>query len=240
MNKWSVGTAGWSIASRYAEAFAASGSHLERYSRHLNAVEINSSFNRSHRRETYERWARSVPDHFRFSAKLPRTITHECRMVGCEALLERFLGEVGGLGVKLSMLLVQFPPNLPFDAESAGAFFRMMHSRTAVNIVCEPRHASWFENEAEALLEKVRVARVAADPARFKGADLPGGWAGVAYFRMHGSPRVYYSDYAADMLAGIERRLRDFSTASNDRWCIFDNTAASHALGNALTVAAME
>ena len=69
---------------------------------------------------------------------------------------------------------------------------------------------------------------------------MPGGWAGLAYFRMHGSPRVYYSDYSADALADVEQKLRDFSTTGNEVWCIFDNTAASHAFGNALAVAAME
>src|SRR4051812_33519862 len=115
MSRWRVGTAGWSIAARYAKALPASGAQLQRYSQRLNATEINSSFNRSHRRQTYERWAGSVPDGFRFSVKLPRTISHERRLVDCETLLEHFLGEAGGLGAKLAVLLVQLPPSLAFD-----------------------------------------------------------------------------------------------------------------------------
>jgi uncharacterized protein YecE (DUF72 family) len=48
-----VGTAGWSIRSEHREAFASEGSHLERYARRFNAVEINSSFYRPHRQATY-------------------------------------------------------------------------------------------------------------------------------------------------------------------------------------------
>jgi uncharacterized protein YecE (DUF72 family) len=237
MSKWHVGTAGWSIAGRYRDALPASGSQLDRYSQRLNATEINSCFHRSHRRQTYERWAGSVPDAFRFSVKLPRTMTHERRMVDCQTLLERFLGEVGGLGAKLAVLLVQLPPSLAFDARVAGTFFSTMREMTGLGIAFEPRHASWFDGEADALLQAFRVARVAADPPRLAGAGLPAGWPGLAYFRLHGAPRIYFSDYEAEALAGFERRLHEFGAAGAEVWCIFDNTAASNALGNALALA---
>ena len=108
---------------------------------------------------------------------------------------------------------------------------------TGLGIAFEPRHASWFDGEADALLQAIRVARVAADPPRLAGAELPAGWPGLAYFRLHGSPRIYFSDYEAAALAGFERRLREFDIAGAEVWCIFDNTAASHALGNALAMA---
>jgi hypothetical protein len=60
-----IGTAGWNVPSRYLAQVALGASHLERHARHLNAVEINSSFYRPHRRATYQRWAQSVPDGFR-------------------------------------------------------------------------------------------------------------------------------------------------------------------------------
>jgi uncharacterized protein YecE (DUF72 family) len=81
-----------------------------------------------------------------------------------------------------------------------------------------------------------RIARAAADPARIAGAGEPGGWNKLAYFRWHGSPRIYYSDYGAAALKALKRcledRVRDSST-----WCIFDNTTSGAALGNALTLA---
>ncbi|TIW82750.1 MAG: DUF72 domain-containing protein, partial [Mesorhizobium sp.] len=107
-----VGTAGWSIPAAYKTSFPSAGSQLERYAMRLSNVEINSSFHKPHRRETYESWARSVPDHFRFSAKLPRAVTHERRLEACDDLLDIFLGQIGGLGAKLSVLLIQLPPSL--------------------------------------------------------------------------------------------------------------------------------
>ena len=231
-----IGTAGWSVPSRYADRFPAEGTHLERYARRLNAVEINTSFYRPHRRETYERWAASVPAEFRFAVKLPRTMTQERRLEDCGDLLDRFVSEVEGLGPKLGVLLVQLPPSLAFEAETVDGFFAELRRRTDATAVCEPRHASWFGPEAEGLLAALQVARVAADPVRAPGAGEPGGWGGLVYYRLHGSPRIYYSDYDEAVLAGMRRRLQAHRAAGVPAWCIFDNTAAFAALGNALTV----
>ena len=231
-----IGTAGWSIASRYKDDFPQSGVHIERYSGRLHAVEINSSFYRPHRRETYERWAALVPDDFRFSVKMPRTITHQRRLVDCDGLLDAFLEQVQGLGDKLGVLLVQLPPSLRFVPEIAKGFFGALRRKTEVKIACEQRHESWFGADAEVLLASSRIARVAADPAKHEGADRPGGWPRLAYFRLHGSPRIYYSDYTPEQLNGIWQRLSALREAGMEVWCVFDNTAGGNALGNAMTL----
>ncbi|WP_240741042.1 DUF72 domain-containing protein [Deinococcus sp. Arct2-2] len=71
-----IGCPGWHIASAQRSRFGAGESVLQRYATRLNAAEINSSFYRPHRQSTYQRWADTVPDAFRFSVKLPRTINH--------------------------------------------------------------------------------------------------------------------------------------------------------------------
>lgn len=233
-----IGTAGWAITANEAERLPGPGSHLQRYGRGLNAVEINSSFYRPHRYETYERWAGTVPADFRFSVKLPKTIPHERRLVACADLLDEFFAQASGLGGKLGVILVQLPPSLRFEAEIVENFLADLRTRTAVGIAAEPRHASWFEDDAEAILEQHCVARVAADPTRFAGGDAPAGWPGLAYFRLHGSPRVYYSDYEPQTLDAIAQRMDEAALAAREVWCIFDNTTQGHALGNALDLAA--
>jgi uncharacterized protein YecE (DUF72 family) len=234
-----IGTAGWGIPTRHRQDLPQPGSHLERYARHFPIVEIDTSFYKPHRRETYERWARSVPEHFRFAVKTPKTMTHEHRLADCDALADMFLQQVEGLGSKLSVLLVQLPPSLPFEPDIASSFFGMLSKRTKARLVCEPRHPSWFEAEAETLLAGRRIARVAADPAPVPAAAVPGGWAGLAYFRWHGMPRVYYSDYDAESLDRIGRQVQAAAASGAEVWGIFDNTAEGHALGNALAVDAM-
>jgi uncharacterized protein YecE (DUF72 family) len=236
-----IGTAGWTVPSQYASDFCSAGTHLQRYATRLNAVEINSSFYRPHRRQTYERWAGSVPDHFRFAVKVPKEITHECCLLECEELLDRFASEVAGLGAGLGVLLVQLPPSLAFDAYCATAFFKDLRIRFAkrVGVACEPRHRSWFTQEANAVLLTQEVARVAADPPRCAEDGQPGGWRGLHYYRLHGSPRIYYSNYDEQALERTRRDLSASRAGAAATWCIFDNTAAHAALGNALALRAM-
>jgi len=231
-----VGTAGWSIARTDAERFPAEGTALERYSARFSGVEINSSFHRPHRTSTWARWAEQVPDDFRFSVKVPKTITHKQKLTDCGELLATFLDESSGLGDKLAVLLVQLPPSLAFDAGLAGAFFTLLSSASPAAIACEPRHASWFEEEAGQLLDSLRVARVAADPAKVPEAALPGGWRGFSYFRLHGSPVPYRSSYDEARLDGYAALIRDDLAADRPAWCMFDNTASSAATGNALSL----
>ncbi|WKB52543.1 DUF72 domain-containing protein [Eleftheria terrae] len=236
-----IGTAGWSIPRAMGSAFPGEGQHLDRYARVLGCAEINTSFYRPHRAATYERWAGQVPEHFRFSVKLPRSITHEGRLQAADEPLERFLAEVAGLGRKLGVLLVQLPPSLAFDAAVAGNFFDLLRERHEGPVVCEPRHASWFEPVAERVLKSARVGRVAADPARPAAAARPGGWMGSArssrratlYYRWHGSPRLYYSRYSPEVLQQWADALAP-GPAGADTWCIFDNTASGAAMENAL------
>jgi uncharacterized protein YecE (DUF72 family) len=227
-----VGCAGWSIPKEHTGLFPAEGSHLERYASRLPAVEINSSFYRPHRPVTYARWAATVPKGFCFAVKVPREITHRRQLVGAVDLLDRFLGEVGALGEKLGPLLMQLPPKLPFGVDVAGAFLKALRERFAGEVVCEPRHASWFMPAAEKLLEGARVARVAANPAVVPAAACPGGWCGLIYYRLHGSPQVYYSDYSGEYLAALTDKL--LTAATRPVWCVFDNTARGAATTNAL------
>ena len=234
LQSYFIGTAGWSIPKQHAEAFAEEGSHLERYARRLPAVEINSSFYRPHRPATYERWAASVPPGFRFSAKVPREITHTRRLVDATEPLERFLGEVRALGDALGPLLVQLPPSLGYDEAAAERFFSGFRERFKGQLACEPRHETWFGDAARTMLTKHHVARVAADPAIVPQAAQPGGWMGLLYIRLHGSPKVYYSAYSPEEVEAKAEHLRNALTEAEDRWCIFDNTAVGEATGQAL------
>lgn len=226
-----IGTAGWAIPRTVADGFPQHGSGLERYGGVFNAAEINTTFYRPHKPETFQRWAGSVPDGFRFAVKAPRTVTHERRLVDVGPLLDAFFGQIRMLGDRLGPVLIQLPPTLTFDAAIADAFFQMAGGLADSALVVEPRHASWFEAEAEALLAGHGAARVAADPARVPLAARPGGWRGLTYHRLHGSPRMYYSAYDDSVLDALASEVR---RVANETWCIFDNTASGAAADDAL------
>jgi uncharacterized protein YecE (DUF72 family) len=229
-----VGTAGWALPREVQDRFGPGDSHLARYASVFGAAEINSSFHRPHKRSLYEKWAASVPDGFRFCAKLPKTITHERRFVDCEGLVDEFLSQAGGLGSKLGCLLVQLPPSFAFDAALAASFLDMLRARWSGALAMEPRHASWFEGDADALLRGHEVARVLADPVRHAAGAAPGGWPQRIYLRLHGSPRVYYSSYEPALVQALARRILAAEQAGAEVWCVFDNTASGAAATDAL------
>lgn len=233
-----IGTAGWSIPAALADRFPAEGSQLQRYAAVMDGVEINSSFYRSHRPQTYERWAGSTPAHFRFAVKLPRQISHDGRLEGAAEPLARFVGETGALGRKWAVLLVQLPPSLVLDAAVAGHFFEQARAAFGGAIVCEPRHPSWFTPEAGLLMRQLGIARAGVDPAQWPGSAEPLAHRRLAYHRWHGSPRVYWSSYDEDWLQARRAAMRALP-ASTVRWCIFDNTASGAALQNALQLQAL-
>jgi uncharacterized protein YecE (DUF72 family) len=227
-----VGTAGWSVPRASAERCPGGGSHLERYARVFGGAEINSSFYRPHAPATYARWAAATPAAFRFAVKVPRLITHDQAMRRARDPFRRFLDETSGLGEKRGPLLVQLPPSQGFDRRPVMRFFEMVRGLYDGLVVCEPRHPTWFTPAVDGLLAGLHVARAAADPARVPAAAVPGGWPGFVYYRLHGSPRTYWSRYGKDDISRLTTELRRQPTGTVV-WCIFDNTASGAALENA-------
>lgn len=252
-----IGTAGWSLPSRWQDRFPEGDTHLHRYAGVLGAVEIDRTFRKTPRPSTFARWADSVPGDFRFSVKLPREITHDRRLEEAEEPLEEFLEPVAELGDRLGPLLIQLPPSLAFEVDTAARFLEVLRGLRPGPDVLEPRHESWFIGEAGALLAEHRVARAAADPPRADDDGRPGGWGELAYFRLHGRPRTYYSAYrqggdphlddaaaaggedgeGPGAAAGLDpwiARVRAAAETHGEVWCVFDNTAAGEGTGDAL------
>jgi uncharacterized protein YecE (DUF72 family) len=228
--------AGWAVHRSVAPATRSPQTGLERYAEYFDAVEINSTFYRLPRAATLERWRESTPSEFRFSVKLPRTITHEARLFGVESEVRAFCRLAAHLGSKLGPLLVQLPPSLAFDARSVGRFLPNVVRAYPGAVVLEARHISWLSDRVEALLTEHGVARVAADPALCPPAAEPAGAARIAYFRWHGTPRMYFSAYDSERLASFAHSVRKaaLERGASEIYCIFDNTGLGAAPVNAL------
>lgn len=236
-----VGTAGWTVSPQHVPLFPpappdAKLSHLQRYASRMRCVEINSSFYRPHRRTTWERWAAVTPEGFRFAVKAPKAATHTAKLVKTGAILKDFFDGVRGLGEKLGPVLVQLPPKLSFDEATAREFLSTLRELHLGSVALEPRHASWFSASVDRLLRDFEVARVAADPPKgSEQAAQPGGWPGLRYWRLHGVPRTYYSEYDATRLLEFAQQIELSGGLQGEKetWVIFDNTALGHALANA-------
>jgi uncharacterized protein YecE (DUF72 family) len=227
-----VGLAGWSNPPAKRLERTPDQTHLSYYAAHFPCVEINSSFHRPHQSATYARWRDETPAAFRFSVKMPRSVTHESHLKRCADEVSRFYEDIAELRHKLAVVLVQLPPSLEFNARTVRAFFNSVPHLRGTKIVCEPRHTSWFSGAAQSALQEAGVSRVGADPARCPGAEAPGGLRRFAYFRWHGAPRMYYSKYSEAQLAAFAAAAA--RTKATEAWCVFDNTARHAAWDDAL------
>ena len=164
--------------------------------------------------------------------KIPRLITHELKLQDAQEPFVTFLAQTDGLLDKRGPLLLQLPPSLSFNGPVVTTFLEGVRSVYRGPLVCEPRHATWFSPVVTGLLRRYKVSRVAADPPPVPDAAAPAGWPRVAYFRLHGSPRTYWSRYDENAMTMLAATVGRMSTAEQV-WCVFDNTASGAAIENA-------
>ena len=150
-----LGTAGWSYDDWdgvfYPEGLP-TGQRLQHYATQFRSVEIDSTFYGTPARKTVQHWYEKSPDGFVFSAKFPRAITHDARLVNCADETYRFIENMTELGEKLGPLLLQFPPS--FSASAFGDLERYLHGLPdGLMYVVEVRHPSWLTDEFADLLK---------------------------------------------------------------------------------------
>lgn len=234
-----IGTAAWNIPFSQKMHFPFQGSHLEKYASCLKSVEINSSFYKTHKVNTFERWRDSVPDDFKFSVKLFKFFTHEQRLrIGAlnpsDPTLRQVLEGPLALKEKLGVLLVQLPPSLNLELASAENFFTQLRDIYSGPLALEPRHSTWETAEARELMKRFRVSPVIADPQVIENEISAE--ESLIYYRLHGSPLVYKSNYILPRLKKYARDIKTFARTVQNVWCIFDNTTYGYATANALSL----
>lgn len=199
-----IGTAGWQLPKSLRLA-PSTDPQLLRYAGLFNAVEINSTFYRPHQAKTFTRWAASVPSGFRFAVKMHKEVTHLHRLADIRPA-QTFLEMVSVLGDKLGPVLVQLPPSLTWSdiAEDFLAALREVYDGA---VVLEARHPSWASHDAQQAMKANAISGVAADPPLLSTDLRPSGHAEPVYFRLHGSPRVYWSSYSDEFLEALSMQV---------------------------------
>jgi uncharacterized protein YecE (DUF72 family) len=145
---------------------------LEFYANYFPAVEVDSTFHAAPSEDTLRRWVEMTPASFRFSCKLPRQITHICRLRDCTDELTSFLRAIEVLGPKLQVLLIQLPPSLaPRDGKLALRKFLPQLPRD-FRFAIEFRHSGWHRPQFIRLLEKYRICWVWADTTPLNERNL--------------------------------------------------------------------
>lgn len=224
-----TGTAAWTIPKIAAEHFPVEGTHLERYSKTLNAVEINTTFYKDHMPKSFKKWADSTPADFRFSVKLNKRFTHECGLSVDTIDLAANLQGISELGEKWRVLLVQLPKSQSFNEVLMDRFYKTIRENFQGAIALEARNLTWMSEESIRLMKKYNISKVTADPEvcpDFVESE-------ISYYRLHGSPEMYKSDYPQSYLDSL---YEEMNSLDKEVWCIFDNTTFGYATQNAVTV----
>jgi len=231
-----IGTSGWNFP-HWKGVFYSDGlkskDWLAFYSRHLHTLELNVTFYRGVKVETYRKWYETVPPGFLFSAKMSRFITHIKRLKVEKDSVDRFLYGVKALGDKLGAILIQLPPSLTFDAERVSAFFRLLDP--SLRYAVEARNESFVSDSFFSLLREHRIAWCISESAgRFPYDEAI--TADFVYLRLHGREDLYTSSYGDDELLGLREKLR---TWGKEAFVYFDNDSEGYAPRNALTLQRM-
>jgi uncharacterized protein YecE (DUF72 family) len=155
-----LGTQGWSYkdwVGPFYPAGTTSREYLSNYAQVFDAVELDTTFYGIPGRDRVQAWRRSTPDGFRFAAKVPRSITHDARLVNAQREMMEFLETMQELGDKLGPVLVQLPPDFTGDERPALTRF-LGELQAGFSYAVEFRHRSWLSDETYELLRQHGIA----------------------------------------------------------------------------------
>jgi uncharacterized protein YecE (DUF72 family) len=232
---WRIGTSGWQYADwrgRFYPSGLGQNRWLEHYVECFSTVELNVTFYRLPKPDTFGQWARRVPPDFLFAAKMSRYLTHVKRLVDPAEPVARFLAATAGLGNRLGPVLLQLPPNLPAAPDRLDAVLAEIPDR--MRVVVEPRHASWWSKEVRDVLVRRGAALCWSDRRARPVAPL---WrtADFGYLRLHegrARPWPRYGQRSLDTWLG--RLTHEFS--SQDCFVYFNNDQHGAAIEDALAM----
>lgn len=218
----------------YPEALATKA-YLSYYAQHLNAVEINSTFYRKPTQKTLQNWYNATPTTFKFFIKMPKTITHLQKLVDTHDMTVEFCEHIyAGLQDKLAGLLFQLPPSFKYTDENLQKVVATIDSRF-INVV-EFRHVSWWCDEVIIALKEANIV-IAGVSILLKSADNPIpndviiNQDDTLYYRLHGVPVMFKSEYSEAELTALAEELKNFN---GQRYVFFNNTFGIAGIKNAL------
>jgi len=232
-----IGTSGWSYSHWrgifYPENLSPAN-FLNYYLTKFNSVEVNSSFYRLPKEQTFKDWYQKTPADFVFSLKASRFISHQKKLKDCLQSWQLFLSRARLLKRKLGPILFQLPPNLKVDQSRLETFLKILPKEMRFSF--EFRNETWFCQPIFDLLKRFNVALTIADSPSYPLVKKI--TADFAYLRLHGHDQLYSSDYSGSSLGKWRRSIKKWVKGFNLKavYLYFDNDADGFAPKNALTL----
>lgn len=235
--KWHIGCSGYYYR-EWKELFYPKGlpqsKWFEFYASKFNTLEINNTFYKFPQLNNLTNWYQKSPEEFKFSIKVPGSITHFKQFNDTETLMSDFYAVVKeGLKEKAGCILFQLPPKVIYSTETLNKIIKQ--TDLFFQNVIEFRHNSWWRKDVFQILERHNIT--------FCGVSYPGiindpvTLGPLSYYRFHGVPKLYYSSYDSEFLKSVYSKL--LKSHSENIYIYFNNTASAAALQNAEEIKCM-
>lgn len=231
-----VGTSGWSYKhwkGGFYPAKLASTKWLQFYAEHFSTTEINSSFYRLPSEDTVVKWAETVPKGFLFCPKMSRYLTHMKKLKDPEEPLERFFSIFDAMKDNLGPVLLQLPPFLKFNYDTAEHLYRLLKTKYRhYHFVIEIRHESWLEEVSLTLMTAFDIGFVISQSDKFFPYQ-EAVTAKTIYIRFHGPKDLYASSYSDRQLKSYARKIKSWAKEGHEVWAYFNNDIHGYATQDA-------
>lgn len=229
-----IGTSGWNYDA-WRDPFyhgATKKTWLRFCAERFSAIEVNATFYRLQRRETFQRWRDETPPEFRFAIKAHRYLTHNKKLNDPLPAIHTERERAQGLGDKLAAVVWQLPANFHKNLDRLERFADALQTWSRPRHAIEFRHTSWFDDAVATCLHRHGIAICQSD-----AADWPL-WERVTtdlvYIRLHGHAQTYASDYGENALRAWAQKIARWRGESRAVHVYFDNDAQCRAPFNAL------
>ena len=230
--KWFIGCSGFAYK-EWKEVFYPQGLPQSRwfdyYTQHFNTLELNVTFYRFPTLKSLQGWYNKAPEGFVFSAKVPRWVTHYRRFEETERMLGDFyclLKE--GMKEKMGAVLFQLPGQFAYSTEKLHKIIGQL-DYSFTNVI-EFRNEAWWRKDVMQLLKKNNVGFCGVSFPKLPDNAVIN--TTIPYYRFHGVPKLFYSQYSKAFVKKIYEQIEAKKTAKTI-YVYFNNTATQAAINNA-------
>ena len=229
-----IGTSGWTYdhwKGKFYPASLAKTKWFLHYIKYFSAVEINATFYRTFKDQTYIKWKSQVNESFRYVLKAPRIITHRKYLINVHEDIRSFATSASLLEDNLGLILLQLAPHTKYNPELLRKTIQLFNNPRKLAV--EFRNKVWLSEEVYTILKEYGVVYCNVDSPKSTLND----WvtSDIAYFRLHGRGIWYSYNYSERELTDISILAKNFIKKGIKKiYIFFNNDFEGYAPENAL------
>lgn len=237
MSTYRIGTSGWSYTGwrgRFYPPHCPQAKWLEFYTSQFDTVELNATFYRFFKDDTFEKWYQQVPDNFKYVLKVPSYVTHRKQLLDAKDQIQAFCHQVDILKQKLGLILLQLSPRTPYELSRLEERLIDFGHYTK-KLVVEFRNEKWLTEETLQLLKKHKAVFCNVDSPSIHLQTIV--TSTIGYIRLHGRKKMYEYLYSTKELEEVAEQARTLNKkGAKIVYVFFNNDVNANSAKNALTL----